>query len=41
MQEERKKEEIKLALKVQKNIHFDDIKEHEKKYDEIMRAQRE
>jgi hypothetical protein len=40
-QEGRKKEELKLALKLQKNVHFDEIKEHEKRYDEIMRVQRE
>ena len=41
MEEEKKKEELKVALKKQKLMNFDDIKEHQKKYDDIMRSQKE
>ena len=41
MEEEKKKEELKVALKKQKFMNFDDIKEHQKKYDDIMRSQKE
>lgn len=40
VEEDRKKEELKLALKKQKIVNFDDIREHEKKYDDIMRSQK-
>ena len=41
IEEEKKKGAIKLALKKQKIVNFDEIKEHEKKYEDIMRIQRE
>ena len=40
-EEEKKKEQIRIAIKQQKATNFNDIKEHERRYEEIMRNQKQ